>query len=367
VQHPQDKINHGLVLGGLQGIGKDTLLEPVKRGVGPWNFDEVSPLALVGRFNPFLKSVILRVNEARDLGEVNRFQFYEHLKPIMAAPPDVLTVDDKNLRAHKVFNVCFVIITTNHKTDGIYLPADDRRHYVAWSGYKKEDFSEDYWNKLWAWYDNGGDRNVVAYLMARDLSAFNPKAPPKKTEAFWAIVNSNRAPEEGELADVLDRLGNPNAVTIEQITNEANEDNDDVFSRHGHRYGHGNGRNTDRNTFHAWITDRKNRRAIPHKMEACGYVPVRNSGKDGLWVVDSKRQVIYAKSELSISDQNQAARYLQQFADYMHLLELWKQYDTDLKQYNTNLKKHIGAPPDKPVPPKQPRPSGEPLEPDIPF
>ena len=28
------------VLGGLQGIGKDTLLEPVKRAVGPWNFQE---------------------------------------------------------------------------------------------------------------------------------------------------------------------------------------------------------------------------------------------------------------------------------------------------------------------------------------
>jgi hypothetical protein len=26
-----------------------------------------------------------------------------------------------------------VIITTNHKTDGIYLEPDDRRHYVAWS------------------------------------------------------------------------------------------------------------------------------------------------------------------------------------------------------------------------------------------
>jgi hypothetical protein len=31
VQHPQVKINHALVLGGPQGIGKDTLLEPVKR------------------------------------------------------------------------------------------------------------------------------------------------------------------------------------------------------------------------------------------------------------------------------------------------------------------------------------------------
>ena len=47
VQRPQEKINHALVLGGLQGIGKDTLIEPVKRGVGPWNVAEVSPLNLL--------------------------------------------------------------------------------------------------------------------------------------------------------------------------------------------------------------------------------------------------------------------------------------------------------------------------------
>jgi len=82
---------------------------------------------MLGRFNGFLKSVILRVNEARDLGEIDRFAFYDHMKAVTAAPPDVLRVDEKNLREYSVPNVCGVIITTNHKTDGIHLPADDRR------------------------------------------------------------------------------------------------------------------------------------------------------------------------------------------------------------------------------------------------
>jgi hypothetical protein len=30
-----------------------------------------------------------------------------------------------------VFNVLGFLITTNHKTDGIYLPLNDRRHYIA--------------------------------------------------------------------------------------------------------------------------------------------------------------------------------------------------------------------------------------------
>lgn len=65
VQRPHEKINHALVLG-AQGVGKDTLLEPVKQAIGPWNFAEVSPQQMLGRFNGFLKSVILRVSEARD-------------------------------------------------------------------------------------------------------------------------------------------------------------------------------------------------------------------------------------------------------------------------------------------------------------
>ena len=73
VQLPAYKINHALVLGGLQGIGKDTLMEPVKRAVGPWNLHEVSPHASARPLQRLRKSVILRVSEARDLGEINRF------------------------------------------------------------------------------------------------------------------------------------------------------------------------------------------------------------------------------------------------------------------------------------------------------
>ena len=181
VQRPEEKINHAILLGGEQGIGKDTILEPVKRAVGPWNFSEASPHQVLGRFNGFLKSVVLRVSETRDLGDVNRFQFYEHMKTYTAAPPDVLRVDEKNsFREYTVFNCCGVIFTTNRR-DSFYIPADDRRTYVAWSDLKKEDFNEGYWTEIWRWYTEGGDRHIAAYLMSLDISTFNPKAPPPKT------------------------------------------------------------------------------------------------------------------------------------------------------------------------------------------
>ena len=84
---------------------------------------------------------------ARSRRDVNRFSFYDHIKIYTAAPPDVLRVDEKHLREYYVFNVLGVMITTNHKTDGIYLPADDRRHYVAWSPSPKRTSQPEYWDR----------------------------------------------------------------------------------------------------------------------------------------------------------------------------------------------------------------------------
>jgi hypothetical protein len=286
VQRPGEKINHALVLGGLQGIGKDTLLEPVKRAVGPWNFQDVSPKQLLGRFNGFLKSVILRVSEARDLGEFDRFAFYDHTKVFTAAPPDVLRVDEKHVREYYSPNVVGVIITTNHKTDGIFLPADDRRHYVAWSDAQKEDFTNKYWNRIWQYYEEGGYAYVAHHLATLDLSEFDPKAPPPKTEAFWEIVNASHMPETAELADALDKLERPDAVTL-----------DDVKRASGNP------------SFMQWLEDRKNARRIPHRFEECGYVRVRNpDAEDGFWRIGGRRQAVYTKQELTPRERIVAAR-----------------------------------------------------------
>jgi hypothetical protein len=279
-QRPQEKINHGLVLGGSQGVGKDTLLEPLKVAIGPWNFIEATPQQVLGRFNGFTKSVILRISEARDLGDVDRYKFYDHMKVYLAAPPDVLRVDEKNLREHSVPNVCGVIITTNYKTDGIFLPVDDRRHFVAWSNLTERDFADDYWPSLWGWYAQGGINHVAAYLQDFDISDFDPKAPPPKTTAWWDIVSASRAPEDAELADSIDRIGNPSVTTLAEVTTNASAE------------------------FAEFLSDRKNSRKLPHRFEACGYVPLRNGGaKDGLWKIRGRRQVIYARAELSVKEQ----------------------------------------------------------------
>jgi len=180
-----------------------------------------------------------------------------------------------------------VIITTNHKTDGIYLPADDRRHFVAWSDRVKAEFTADYWRMLYAWYDCGGDMAVAAYLDQLDLSDFDAKAPPPKTAAFWEIVDAGRAPEDAELDDLLDNLSRPNAIPLSRLIAAAQGE------------------------LGEWIKDRRNRRVIPHRLESCGYSPIRNdTAKDGLWKISGRRETIYSKADMTVSKRLAAARQL---------------------------------------------------------
>ena len=152
---------------------------------------------MLGRFNGFVKCVILRVSEARDLGDVDRYAFYDHMKVYTAAPPDVLRVDEKNIREYSRVQRLRRDHHDQPQADGIYLPADDRRHYVAWSRPDARTTSTtDYWTSLYGWFAHGGNAHVAAYLATLDLTGFDPKAPPPKTAASGTSSRRQERPED---------------------------------------------------------------------------------------------------------------------------------------------------------------------------
>ena len=60
-----------------------------------------------------------------------------------------------------------------------------------------------------------------------------------------------------------------------------------------------------------WLKDRKNRRTMAHRFEEQGYTQVLNSdAKDGLWVIDGKRQTVYGRMDISPDELVKAARGL---------------------------------------------------------
>jgi hypothetical protein len=193
----------------------------------------------------------------------------------------------KKRHEYPILNCTGVILTSNHKTRWNFLPPDDRRHYVAWSPLGGSPLTPDEWTELWGWYERGGFGDVAAYLRELDISSFNPTEPPVKTAAFWEIADVNRAPEDAELADVI-WDGEPASFTLRKL----------IVAAGG-------------SEINEWLRDRKNRRVIPHRLEQCGYSPMRNDTTEkGLWIVGGTRQVIYALASLSIRDRIKAASKL---------------------------------------------------------
>jgi hypothetical protein len=218
---------------------------------------------------------------------------------------------EKYLKRYEIMNLVGLIVTTNNKTNGLYLPPDDRRYYVAWSPLRETDFEAEYFSKLWDWYETGGFDHVAAYLRAYDLSRFDPKATPPKTPAFWEIVGANRAPEESELAALLAIMGDPiglndpgmvtlpKAITVAQVSAAAARimgQFDELWS---------------------WLNDRGKRRQVPGRFEKVGYAMTPNPGDqhDGQWVVAGKRQTVYTLKHLSGREQFEAVAALQKEAE----------------------------------------------------
>jgi hypothetical protein len=141
---------------------------------------------------------------------------------------------------------------------------------------------------MYRWYEAEGFGHVAAYLATLDLTDFNPKAPPLKTPAFWAIADANRPSEDSEIADLIEQVGNPPVVTIEWLAKCAIDG--DLWE---------------------FFKDRKHRAAIRHRLDTAGYEPVRNDlAQDGMWKIEGARRVVYARKELPIREQLRAAKTL---------------------------------------------------------
>jgi len=195
LQRPDEKVNHGIVMAGSQGIGKDTALLPIRRGVGEWNSAEVDPDTITASYNGFLKSVLLVINEVRPHDEDHKASnFYNVLKPLLASPPEMLPMTLKYANTIHIRNLCHVILTTNDPL-GMYIPAEDRRLFVMTSAAKDPKlgnfFEPDYFEKLYKWLEGAGTAHVIKWLLVRDISKFNVSAPPPMTRGKQAVIESS--------------------------------------------------------------------------------------------------------------------------------------------------------------------------------
>jgi hypothetical protein len=184
VQKPGIKINHAPFLVGNDGVGKDTAIEPLRRILGPHNFATIDADAIFEPFNSqYLPKQLLILNEAHSFRTREKMN---KLKPLIAAPPNTLMVNRKNVPQYEVPNIINVILMSNHD-DALAPTQHDRRYWVHRC--PKEVPPTAYFKKFYAWLDDGGDAKVFGWLRARDISQFNHLSPAPMTAAKQEMID----------------------------------------------------------------------------------------------------------------------------------------------------------------------------------
>jgi hypothetical protein len=215
VQHPEIKVNHAILHAGDEGSGKDTFWAPFiwavcgdhlkNRGIMDNN-------SVNSQWGYQLESEILIINELKEPDAATRRQLANQLKPIIAAPPEMLPINRKGLHPYMMANRLFVLAFSNDPVP-ISLASQDRRWFCVWSTAPRMDSNKA--KKIWDWYRSGGFACIAKWLVARDVSKFNPSAPPMMTEFKANLIEHGMSMAESYLVDMLrERKGEFNKGVI---------------------------------------------------------------------------------------------------------------------------------------------------------
>jgi len=203
VQYPEIKVNHAILHAGDEGSGKDTFWAPFiwavcgnhlkNRGIMDNN-------SVNSQWGYQLESEILIINELKEPDAATRRQLANQLKPIIAAPPEMLPINRKGLHPYMMANRLFVLAFSNDPVP-ISLASQDRRWFCVWSTAPRMESQKA--SLIWKWYRAGGFAAIAGWLKSRDVRAFNPAAAPGMTEFKANLIEHGMSMAESFLVEMM--------------------------------------------------------------------------------------------------------------------------------------------------------------------
>lgn len=218
VQHPEEKINWQLVVGGTSGCGKDTIWnQPMRWAIGDRYVSDVPFSEISTPYHEWRsdKKLVI-VQESTQNKRTDWVALENELKSICAAPPESLPINLKYGGKSAIPNKLALIFTTNHR-DG-FLVEGMRRYHFLWTDAPAR--SEQYFDDLYAWLEGGGAQSVARWLYQRNLTPrFSPKHPPARTEWGESVIYAGVSPTQKKIRDAVDVMTaqGRDYVTPEQI------------------------------------------------------------------------------------------------------------------------------------------------------
>jgi hypothetical protein len=214
-QHPEHKPNWHFLVMAVQGLGKDTLVQPVKLAVGDGNWQECLIYKLSEQFNEKVETKFLIIGETRqsEFGFVSAHDTGTRLKELLARPPEALTINKKFKTPYEIPNRVAVVLFSNEENP-LHLERDQRRvHVINRRGAKPEPAG--YYQALWGWLNGGGAELAASYLRQFPLTDSDKNefiggvapASDDKTELEHMNLHPALAELEEQLANAYEGVG----------------------------------------------------------------------------------------------------------------------------------------------------------------
>jgi len=206
LQHPKTKINHAVLHVGEEGSGKDLMWKPFIWSICGYylkNLAVVDGDRIQSQFNDHLESEILVLNELKEPDSATRRDLANKLKPIIAAPPEMFSVNPKGKKRYDVANRLFVLAFSNEQVP-ISLSSQDRRWFcISSDAAPMEAIKPGSGADLVKWYESGNLEHIANWLWARDVAKFNPGAAPQMTEFKQNLLESGMSGLESAIIEMI--------------------------------------------------------------------------------------------------------------------------------------------------------------------
>ena len=184
-QRPGQKIRSSILVIAGQGTGKGMFGRLASVAAGREYTQHITPTDLGGNFNSYLERARLVLVEEGTRN--SRREVSARIKGIIT--DDRLTINRKGVATYEIANFAHLMMFSNDR-DAVAIDPDDRRWLVWESQATARD--ADYYTALGAWISASGDAIFLNFLLARDISAFNPNAAPPRTAGRTALVYESR-------------------------------------------------------------------------------------------------------------------------------------------------------------------------------
>lgn len=203
LQRPSVKIKCSIIVTGDEGFGKSTITDILMGLFGKKNVENVGGKQLSSRFKESLVNRQVIVVEEANHGE--RYEVTEDLKQWFTG--ETFPVEGKGIPFFEGRTPRGIFIFSN-KSAPLVITTGSRRFMVMKTVHRRPDAA--YFGRLYAALEDPATiGSFKSFLLARDVSNFNPHAEPPRTEAREEAEQASLTPLGEKLADMISKEAYP--------------------------------------------------------------------------------------------------------------------------------------------------------------